>query len=116
MKLDGVPLIATDGFKFYRQLVRRVFGAACLYGQVIKTRRNDRVVRVERKARFGAAWRWNELGRASEDSRKLNTSYIERSFPKRVLFAVDNLRLDNGDSSWRLDPFISRTGDLKNRS
>ena len=27
MKLDGVPLIATDGFKFYRQVVRRVFGA-----------------------------------------------------------------------------------------
>ena len=78
MKLEGVPLIATDGFKFYRQVVRRVFGAACLYGQVIKTRRNDRVVRVERKARFGAAWRWNELWRASEDSRKLNTSYIER--------------------------------------
>ena len=30
MKLEGVPLIATDGFKFYRQVVRRVFGAACL--------------------------------------------------------------------------------------
>ena len=78
MKLDGIPLIATDGFKFYRQVVGRLFGVACLYGQVIKKRRNDRVVHVQRKARFGAAWRWNELWRASEDSRKLNTSYIER--------------------------------------
>jgi hypothetical protein len=51
---------------------------ACLYGQVIKKRRKDRVVCVQRKARFGAAWRWNEVWRDSEDSRKLNTSYIER--------------------------------------
>ncbi len=74
----GLPLITTDGFKFYRQVVRRIFGVACLYGQVIKKLRNDRVVRVQRKARIGAAWRWNEVWRASEDSRKLNTSYIER--------------------------------------
>ena len=75
---NHVPLIATDGFKFYRQVVRRLFGAACLYGQVIKKRRNDRVVRVQRKARLGAAWRWDEVWRNSEDSRQLNTSYIER--------------------------------------
>ena len=75
---NHLPLIATDGFKFYRQVVRRLFGAACLYGQVIKKRRKDRVVRVQRKARVGAAWRWDEVWRASEDSRKLNTSYIER--------------------------------------
>jgi IS1 family transposase len=75
---NNVPLIATDGFKFYRQVVRRLFGAACVYGQVIKKRRNDRVVRVQRKASFGAAWRWDEVWRNSEDSRQLNTSYIER--------------------------------------
>src|SRR5687767_10451099 len=51
------PLIATDGFKFYRQVIRRLFGSACLYGQVIKKRRNDRIVRVERKTRIGVAWR-----------------------------------------------------------
>jgi hypothetical protein len=78
MKLDGIPLITTDGFQFYRQVVRRLFGVACLYGQVIKKRRNDRVVRVQRKARIGAAWRWSQVWRDSEDSRKLNTSYIER--------------------------------------
>src|SRR5882672_6020580 len=75
---NNVPLIATDGFKFYPQVVQRFFGAACLYGQVIKKRRNDRVERVQRKARLGAAWRWDEVWRNSEDSRQLNTSYIER--------------------------------------
>ena len=72
------PLIATDGFELYEKVVRRVFGPACLYGQVIKTRRNDRVVRVERRIRIGAAWRWEQAWRDSEDSAKLNTSFIER--------------------------------------
>ena len=78
MKLKRIPLITTDGFEFYNHVVRRVFGAACLYGQVIKTRRNDRVIKVERRRRMGAAWRWEQAWRDSEDSVKLNTSYIER--------------------------------------
>ena len=76
--LDGVPLIVTDGFGFYEQVVRRVFGSAVLYGQVLKTRRNDRVVRVERRARLGAPWRVAEALTNSEDSSTLNTSFIER--------------------------------------
>jgi hypothetical protein len=71
-------MIATDGFEFYEKVVRRVFGPACLYGQVIKTRRNDRVVSVERRTRIGAAWRWEQVLGDSEDSEKLNTSFIER--------------------------------------
>ena len=59
-------------------MVRRLFGVDCLFGQVFKKRRNDRVVRVQRKARIGAAWRWIEIWLTSEDSRRLNTSYIER--------------------------------------
>jgi transposase-like protein/IS1 family transposase len=50
MNLESVPLIATDGVDFYRKVVRRVLGPACLYGQVIKTRRNDRIIKVERRA------------------------------------------------------------------
>jgi hypothetical protein len=45
MNLEVTPLITTDGFKFYERVIGRVFGPACVYGQVIKTRRNDRVVR-----------------------------------------------------------------------
>ena len=54
MNLERIPLITTDGFKFYERVIGRVFGPACVYGQVIKTRRNDRVVKVERRAVIGA--------------------------------------------------------------
>ena len=75
MSLETIPLIATDGFGFYEKVVGRVFGPACVYGQVIKTRRNDQVVRVERSAVIGVG-RLNWL-RESEDSVKLNT-FVER--------------------------------------
>ena len=58
--------------------IRRVFGSAALYAQVIKTRRHDRVVRVERRAVIGAAWRFDDVLRRSEDSSTVNTSFIER--------------------------------------
>jgi len=71
------PLIATDGFKFYERAIGRVFGPACIYGQVIKTRRNDRMVRVERKVFIGAG-RLKQALKDSEDSETLNTSFVER--------------------------------------
>jgi len=77
MSLEAIPLIATDGFGFYEKVVGRVFGPACVYGQVIKTRRNDRVIRVARKPLIGAG-RLKQALRASEDSVKLNTSFVER--------------------------------------
>ena len=76
--LECVPLITTDGFSFYAKVIRRVFGPACLYGQVIKTRRNDHIVKVERKVVIGADWRFEEMLADSEDSSTLNTSFIER--------------------------------------
>jgi transposase-like protein/IS1 family transposase len=77
MKPEVIPLITTDGFKFYETVIGRVFGPACIYGQVIKTRRNDRVVRVERRAVIGAGGLKQAL-LTSEDSVKLNASFIER--------------------------------------
>jgi IS1 family transposase len=78
MNLERVSLIVTDGFQFYKRVVRRIWGPACLYGQVIKTRRNDRIIKVERRTLIGDAWRFEETLRDSEDSSKLNTSFIER--------------------------------------
>ena len=72
------PLIVTDGFDFYEKVVRRVFGPAALYGQVLKTRRNNRIVKVERRELMGASWRFEEVLNNSEDSSTLNTSFIER--------------------------------------
>ncbi len=73
-----IPLITTDGFEFYKKVIGRVFGPACLYGQVIKTRRNDRIVKVERRIVIGGAWGLQQALRDSEDSSKLNTSFVER--------------------------------------
>jgi hypothetical protein len=46
--------------------------------QVIKTRRNDRIIKVERRTLIGDTWRFEETLRDSEDSSKLNTSFVER--------------------------------------
>ena len=78
MDFERLPLIVTDGFDFYEKVVRRVFGPAALYGKVLKTRRNDRIVKVERRALMGASWRFEEALINSEDSSTLNTSFIER--------------------------------------
>ena len=77
-RVVGCPLIATDGFEYYLGAVARLFGSACVYGQVLKTRRNNRVVRVERRVKIGTANRLKAALLASEDSETLNTSFVER--------------------------------------
>jgi hypothetical protein len=78
IRQSGKSILATDGFAFYTKAIRRVFGPACLYGQVIKTGRNDRIIKVERRAVIGADWRLEKMLADSEDSSKLHTSFIER--------------------------------------
>ena len=68
MNFGRLPLIVTDGFEFYQKVIRRFFGPACLYGQVLKTRRNGRIIKVERRALHGAAWRFEDALNNSEDS------------------------------------------------
>ena len=69
MTFTTCPVIVTDGFEFYGTVIRRVFGPAALYAQVIKTRRHDRVVRVDRRVVIGAAWRFDHALTHSEDCR-----------------------------------------------
>ena len=78
MDVARLPLSVTDGFDFHEKVVRRVFGPAVLYGQVPKTRRHDRIVKVDRRERLGASWRFQEALTQSEDSSILTTSFIER--------------------------------------
>ena len=78
MNFGRLPLIITDGFEFYQKVIRRLIGPACLYGQVLKTRRNGRIIKAERRALHGAAWRFDDALNNSEDSSTLNTSFIER--------------------------------------
>ena len=77
-RVVGCPLIATDGFEYYVGAVTGLFGSACVYGQVLKTRRNNRVVRVERRVKIGTAKRLEAALLESEDSATLNTSFVER--------------------------------------
>jgi transposase-like protein/IS1 family transposase len=77
-EIEPIFLIVTDGFAFYTKAICRVFGQACLYGQVIKTRRNDCIVKVERRNLIGASCRFEQVLQESKDSSKLNTSFIER--------------------------------------
>ena len=72
------PLIATDGYKFYASVISRTFGVNCVYGQVMKTWRKDRITKVEKKLVIGSKWRLEDALIESEDSHKLNTSFIER--------------------------------------
>ena len=74
----GTPLIMTDGFEFYERVIRRLLGVACIYAQVIKTWRKDRVTRVERRAIIGTSRRLEKALDESEDSARANTAYIER--------------------------------------
>ena len=77
MNLEVAPLITTDGFKFYERVIGRLFGPVSVYGQVIKRPRNDRIVRVERRAVIGVG-RLQQVLRDLENSMKLNTSFVER--------------------------------------
>jgi hypothetical protein len=58
--------------------VRKVLGVAAVYGQVVKTRRNNRVQRVQRNMKLGTAGQLDRLLLESEDSETLNTSFVER--------------------------------------
>ena len=71
-------LITTDGFEVYEWVIRRMFGPACIYGQVIKTRRKNRVVAIDRKLLIGSREQLEDALFNSEDSDTLNTSFVER--------------------------------------
>jgi hypothetical protein len=49
-----------------------------VHGQVIKPRRHDRVINVERELTRGAPWKLEQALSESEDSSTLSTSFIER--------------------------------------
>jgi IS1 family transposase len=83
MKQENSFLIVTDGFDFYEKVARRLFGIACVYGQVIKTRRNDRVIKVERRQVLGVNHR-SESSERNGSSRRLSLSpRIQRPSTRR---------------------------------
>ena len=77
-RFEDFPLITTDGYYYYTLAIGRIFDRACVYGQVIKTRRKDRVVKVDRRLVIGSPRTLEDALERSEDSETLNTSFIER--------------------------------------
>ena len=77
-KFVGRFLFTTDGYEPYGWAAKGIFGLTCLYGQVLKKRRHNRVTRVTRRLIFGTAEQLAELLFQSEDSSTLNTSFVER--------------------------------------
>ena len=77
-EFKGRFLITTDGYEPYSWAVASMLSPVCVYAQVIKTRRKDRVVKVERKLISGTKEQLEEALFRSEDSWTINTSFIER--------------------------------------
>jgi transposase-like protein/IS1 family transposase len=71
-------LFTTDGFEMYEWAVKRSLVGACIFGQVIKKRRENRVVQVDRRLLPGTDAELKRSLLHSEDSSTLNTSFIER--------------------------------------
>ena len=71
-------LFTTDGFERYEWAANRLLSGICIYGQVIKKRRENRVVRVDRRLLLGTALELNEALFHSGDSSTLDTSFVER--------------------------------------
>ena len=74
----SLAFIVTDGFEYHDRVVREVFGTTCLHGQVLKTRRGDRVVKVERRDVMGSRAEFEEALSESEDLATLNACFVER--------------------------------------
>ena len=71
-------LFTTDGFEPYGWAVKKLLSPICIYGQVLKQRRKDNVVKVERRLVRGSKADLRRALTASEDSAAINTSFVER--------------------------------------
>ena len=71
-------IFTTDGFEPYSWATRNLLSPICLYAQVIKKRRKNRVINVEHRLIIGTRQKMEQLLFESEDSTTINTSFIER--------------------------------------
>ena len=71
-------IFTTDGFEPYSWATKNLLNSICMYAQVIKKRRKNRVIKVERRLIIGTMSKMEQLLFESEDSSTINTSFIER--------------------------------------
>jgi len=77
-RFDRPPLITTDGYRYYRIVLGRLLDRGCIHGRVVKTYRKNRVTKVDRELSIGSDWQLRDALERSEDSDRLNTSFVER--------------------------------------
>ncbi len=80
-------LIVTDPFRYYREAIRKSWGTTCVHVESKKCLRKRRVVAVKNELVLGNEWHLEQARARSEDSKVLNTAYIERLnlFARRAL-------------------------------
>lgn len=52
--VENKLLISTDGFTPFGWVLKRMLGPACQYGQVVKKRKKNRIIKVDRKVVIGS--------------------------------------------------------------
>jgi hypothetical protein len=71
-------LITSDPFAHYEPVVRRSFGPGCVYVKVKNDYGQDRVKRAQASIVIGSRAALHEILAHSKDSKRPNTSYVER--------------------------------------
>lgn len=76
---DALPvLVATDDLKYYVPAFRRTFPPTCVHVQVKNRYARGKILRTRSRLVTGGQVRLDAAQRRSEDSKRPNTSYIER--------------------------------------
>jgi len=77
-RIVNLFIFTTDGFEPYYWTAKNLLDSICLYAQVIKKRRKNHVIKVDRRLIIGTKSKMEQLLFKSEDSSTINTSFIER--------------------------------------
>ena len=104
-RIDHRFLFTTDGFEMYEWAAKRLLAGVCLYGQVIKKRRENRVVRVDRRLLLGTEAELEEALLHSEDpahSTPVSLSATTSPSAKAVLiWVVAHLVTRDARNTWQ---------------
>jgi transposase-like protein/IS1 family transposase len=76
--ITAPTLVTSDGFKYYAAAMRKTMSPTCAYVQIDNRYARDRIVRTESRLVLGGLELLEQPRARSEDSKKPNTSYVER--------------------------------------
>ena len=102
------PLFVSDKFRHYEAAVRRVFGVFVVYVRIKKQISGNRVVGGVSELVFGSPRMLTDARARSEDSKKLNTAYVERLnlHLRRSVSYLQRKTIAHARSSARLEELV----------